>query len=70
MSKIRNDAQAKLNALSVRAWDVHCILSFMTEGLPDDLADSLPVRSTVRLLRDMTENLAMGLSDLGDEVLR
>jgi hypothetical protein len=59
---------ANLNDISSRAWLAHNIIAFMVEGVPDDSNEKLPVRCTLIELRTMVYDLAVAISNLGDEV--
>jgi hypothetical protein len=56
--------EEKLRNLENDAWNLHNIMSFMAEALPEDTNESLPVRCTLFHLRELTASLA---SKLGDE---
>ena len=57
----------RLNTLCMEAWNVHNILAFMEEAVPEDARDSLPVHGAVMFLKDMVYSLA---SKLGDEAFK
>jgi hypothetical protein len=52
----------KTNDLASIAWALHNTLAFMSEALPEDGADGLPVKSTAFQLRDMALTLADGIT--------
>ena len=56
--------ESRLSNLCLEAWNVHNILAFMEEAVPEDARDSLPIHGTLMFLKDMAHSLA---SKLGDE---
>lgn len=53
---------------SLAAWELHNVITFMVNALPEDTAEGLPTLCTLRALRRDMKHLASSLSDIQDEL--
>jgi hypothetical protein len=64
----QSSTEIKLDGLSMTAWNITNILSFMAAAIEDDTPESLPIRCTIINLHEMSTELAENLMNLSDEM--
>jgi len=62
--------EGRLNDNSSLAWQVHDVLAFVVEALPEDMDNELPTRCTLTRLREDMKKLASSLMDFVSEASR